>query len=139
MEDYNGTHEFALFGKDYENFRQYLYADYFLYVRGKVQPHPFRQGELELKLLSMVQFSELRDSVLKELVVLVPADFITEESIQSFAEVVDASAGKMQLRVKLYDPQLKVGVNLFSRCKRVALSRELVGFLESRGLRYTIS
>lgn len=34
LEDYNGTHEFALFGKDYENFRKYLFADYFpLYPR----------------------------------------------------------------------------------------------------------
>ena len=37
LEDYNGGHEFALFGKDYENFRKYLFPDYFLFVRGRVQ------------------------------------------------------------------------------------------------------
>ena len=26
LEDYNGTHEFALFSKDYENFRKYLFS-----------------------------------------------------------------------------------------------------------------
>ena len=40
LEDYNGTHEFALFSKDYENFRKYLFNDYFLFIRGKVQPKP---------------------------------------------------------------------------------------------------
>ena len=29
LEDYNGTHEFALFGKDYENFRKYLFQRLF--------------------------------------------------------------------------------------------------------------
>ena len=33
LEDYNGAHEFALFGKDYENFRKYLFSDYFLFIR----------------------------------------------------------------------------------------------------------
>ena len=55
LEDYNGTHEFALFGKDYENFRKYLFSDYFLFVRGRVQPKPYNDKELEFKIISMVQ------------------------------------------------------------------------------------
>ena len=55
LEDYNGTHEFALFGKDYENFRKYLFSDYFLFIRGRVQPKPYNDKELEFKIISMVQ------------------------------------------------------------------------------------
>lgn len=65
LEDYNGTHEFALFGKDYENFRKYLFADYFLFIRGRVQPKPYNDKELEFKIISMVQLSEMRDTMIR--------------------------------------------------------------------------
>ena len=56
MEDYNGTHEFALFGKDYENFSKFMHLNYFLLVKGKVQPRPYGDNpELEFKVLSMMQ------------------------------------------------------------------------------------
>lgn len=67
LEDYNGTHEFALFSKDYENFRKYLFNDYFLFIRGKVQPKPYNDKELEFKITSMVQLSEMRDTMIKEM------------------------------------------------------------------------
>lgn len=61
--DYNGTHEFALFGKDYENFRKYLFSDYFLFIRGRVQPRPYNDQELEFRITSMMQLSELQEAV----------------------------------------------------------------------------
>ena len=64
LEDYNGTHEFALFSRDYENFRKYLFSDYFLFVRGRVQPKPYNDKELEFKIISMVQLSEMRLSLI---------------------------------------------------------------------------
>ena len=63
LEDYNGTREFVLFGKDYENFRKFLFPDYFLFVRAKVQPRPYNDKELELKIVSMMQLSEVRDTI----------------------------------------------------------------------------
>ena len=71
LEDYNGGHEFALFGKDYENFRKYLFPDYFLFVRGRVQAKPYNDKELEFKIISMVQLQEMRDTI-KEMIVQLP-------------------------------------------------------------------
>ncbi len=139
MEDYNGTHDFALFGKDYETFRKYLFADYFLFVRGKVQQHPYRERELELKLLSMVQLSEMMSSTIKELSIALSARAITKELIEELSGKIDGSKGEIALKVKLFDPQNGVSLNLFSKKKRVTLSKELVGYLEDRDIHYTIN
>ncbi len=139
MEDYNGTHEFALFGKDYEAFRKYLFVDYFLFVRGKVQPHPYRERELELKLLSMVQLSEMMDTSIKDLTCMLSAKEITQELISDFSDKVNSSKGNISLKIKVFDPQNGVSINLFSKRKRVTLSKELVGFLEDRDIHYTIN
>ncbi len=138
MEDYNGTHEFSLFGKDYETFRQYLFAGYFLFIKGRVQQHPFR-GELELKLLSMIQLSEVMDNSIKSLTILLPTPSVTKAFISDITTKVDGAKGNIPLKIRLYNPQNGVYINLFSRRKRVTLSPELVGYLEDNNIEYAIS
>ena len=138
LEDYNGTHEFALFGKDYENFRKYLFKDYFLFIRGKVQPKPYND-ELEFKFISMVQLVEMRDTMIREMHLQLAVDEITADLVRELSEKVRASEGSTTLRVNVCDPKAQVSVSLFSRSHKVCLSADLVAFLEEREIRYTIS
>ena len=69
MEDYNGSHEFALFSKDYETFQTIPLPDYFLLLRGKVQDiHSAREMELKTY-ISMVQSQRGRDTMIKEITI----------------------------------------------------------------------
>ena len=138
LEDYNGSHEFALFGKDYENFRKYLFEDYFLFIRGKVQPKPYRENELEFKILSMTQLQELRDSI-KELYVQLPLESITPGLIGALTRRVKESKGKTILRFTVLDREAQVSLNLFSKSCRVDLTQSLIGFLDDNSLQYSIA
>jgi DNA polymerase-3 subunit alpha len=140
MEDYDGTHEFALFGKDYEMFRQFLYPNYFLFVRGKVQPRPYGDGsELEFKVLSMIQLSEMRDTMIKELHVMLPITELTDSFVHDFSAAVQANKGKTILRTTVTSREDGVSVNMYSKRHKVALTAELVDFLESNELKFTLS
>ncbi|WP_419484766.1 DNA polymerase III subunit alpha, partial [Alistipes communis] len=92
LEDYNGTHEFALFGKDYENFRKYLFSDYFLFIRGRVQPRPYNDQELEFRITSMMQLSELQEAV-KEVHVQLAVEEITRDLIARMGRSVKEAKG----------------------------------------------
>ena len=137
LEDYNGTHEFALFGKDYENFRKYLYTDYFLFIRGKVQPRPYNDKELEFKIVSMMQLSELSESI-KEMHVQLPVEEVTRTLIDELAARVRESKGQTVLRLNLYDRESQVSLNLFSKSYKVGITRELVSYLDDHSIRYSI-
>ena len=139
LEDYNGTHEFALFSKDYENFRKYLFADYFLFIRGKVQPKPYNDRELEFKIISMVQLQEMRDTMIREMHVQLPVGEVTEELIRDFTQKVRESRGDTLLRVNVYDPQANVSIRLFSKSHKVSLSQTLVSWLDENNIRYSIA
>ncbi|MBO5687596.1 MAG: DNA polymerase III subunit alpha, partial [Alistipes sp.] len=103
MEDYGGTHEFALFGKDYEQFRPMMYPNYFLFVRGKVQPRPYGDNpELEFKILSMQQLAEVGETI-KEIHVQLPIEHITADFVQEFSTHVRKSKGKTLLRLTVVD------------------------------------
>ncbi len=138
LEDYNGAHEFALFGKDYENFRKYLFADYFLFVRGKVQPKPYNDKELEFKIISMVQLQEMRETI-KTMVVQLPIGDVTETLIRDLTEKVRESKGDTLLRLSVYDREAQVSLSLFSKSHRVSLTQSLVGYLEENQIRYSIA
>ena len=139
LEDYNGTHEFALFSKDYENFRKYLFNDYFLFIRGKVQPKPYNDKELEFKITSMVQLQEMRDTMIKEMVVLLPVEDVTEMLIRDLTAKVRESKGDTLLRLSVYDREAQVSLRLFSKSHKVSLTQSLVGYLEDNNINYSIA
>ena len=122
LEDYNGTHEFALFGKDYENFRKYLFSDYFLFIRGRVQPRPYNDQELEFRITSMMQLSELQEAV-KEVHVQLAVEEITRDLIARMGRSVKEAKGNTLLRLNVYE---------------VSLTQGLVSFFEDNDIKYTV-
>ena len=138
LEDYNGGHEFALFGKDYENFRKYLFPDYFLFVRGRVQAKPYNDKELEFKIISMVQLQEMRDTI-KEMIVQLPIEEVTEALIRDLTEKVKESKGDTLLRLNVYDRGAQVSLRLFSKSHKVSLTQSLVGYLDDNSIHYSIA
>ena len=138
LEDYNGTYEFALFGKDYETFRKFMFTDYFLFIRCKVQPRPYNDKELEVKIVSIMQLSELRDSI-KEVTVQLPVEEVTHELIGGLSERVRGSKGDTLLRVNVFDRNTQVVINLYSKSHRVTLSQSLVDYLDENRINYSIA
>ena len=57
IEDYNGSHEFVLFSKDYENFRRFLFEGYYLLIKGKVAPRIYNPNELETRITSIMMLA----------------------------------------------------------------------------------
>ena len=137
LEDYNGTHEFALFGKDYENFRKYLFDDYFLFIRGRVQPRPYNDQELEFRITSMMQLSELQEAI-KEVHVQLAVEEITRDLIARMSGAVKEAKGNTLLRLNVYDRQAQVSINLFSKSHKVSLTQGLVSFFEDNDIKYTV-
>ena len=139
LEDYNGTHEFALFSRDYENFRKYLFSDYFLFVRGRVQPKPYNDKELEFKIISMVQLSEIRDTMIKEMNVLLPVEDVTPTLVRELTEKVKEAKGETLFRISVIDREAHVSLSLFSKSHKVSLTQSLVSYLDDNEIKYSIA
>jgi DNA polymerase-3 subunit alpha len=137
--DYNGMHEFAFFRKDYEMFRTRMFKDYFLLIQGRVQPRQWsKDGELEFKVTSITQLSDVRDAI-REIKLYLPTDIISREFIDELIEVAKASKGKAQLKFSLQDLQEEVLVSAYSRKYKVALTNEIAKFIEKHNLTYSIT
>ena len=139
LEDYNGAHEFMLYSKDFETFRQYIYQDYFLFIRGKVQPRPYSNPPmLEYKITSITQLADMRDTI-KEMHITVPVEEVSESAIADLSAMVGRSGGKAVLYINLYDKDEQVALNMYSRKYHIDVTPEFTDFLDERGWKYTIS
>ena len=138
IEDYNSSHEFVLFSKDYENFRRYLYEGYYLLVRGRVQERTYNPNELECRINSMMMLSEAQETLIRELTIALPVAELTEDIVSQLKETINENRGNVTLRVKVLDPQADVAVNLYSKTLKVGMAPGMVRFLDDNALRYTL-
>ncbi|MEG1622224.1 MAG: DNA polymerase III subunit alpha [Alistipes sp.] len=138
MEDYNGTHDFTLFGKDYENFRKYLFPDYFLFIRGKVQERPYKEKELEFKVLSITQLSEMMDNI-KYLSIQLPVTTITDALIQGLTSRIQGAKGNTTFRLNVYDPETQVRINMYSKSYKVNVTSDFLAYFDNNDIQYTIA
>ena len=138
LEDYSGQHEFALFDKDYENFRKFLFKDYFLLIKGSVRPRPYNKDEYEAKITSMQMLGDVLDSV-NELTISLHINDISPDMTAELSERIAATKGKINLRVKVIDSREGVSLAFFRVSTRWTLTQELVSYLESNQINYSIA
>ena len=102
-----------------------------------MQPRPYNDQELEFRITSMMQLSELQEAV-KEVHVQLAVEEITHDLIARMSRSVKESKGNTLLRLNVYDRQAQVSINLFSKSYKVGLTPGLVSFFEDNNIKYTV-
>ncbi len=145
LEAYTGeTHEFSLFGREYENLRKYMYNDYMIYAKGKIQPRRFQskeniargRTEMELVINSIMQMHEVEEHI-REMYITLRVNELTDTLMRDLVEAVKNSKGKTTLRIKVADVEDDVSVQMYSKTYKV-LPRDLVAFCKDNDIKYHI-
>ncbi len=103
-----------------------------------MRPRPYNKEEYEAKITSMQMLGDVLDGV-NELTISLHINDITPDLTAELAERLSAVKGRINLRVKVVDPREGVSLAFFSRKYKVALTQELVGYLESNEINYSIA
>ncbi|MFI3278935.1 MAG: DNA polymerase III subunit alpha [Rikenellaceae bacterium] len=143
LEDYEGSHEFMLFGKDYENFRKYLYKDYFLFVKGRVEGRRYNENMLNFNIKSIVQLSEFRDKMIKNITFNLEVHQINDELMEKIEKLLKREKGEKKgetsVRFMIYDSLSGVTIDMVSKDSTVTLNRGFIEKLENSNIEYKIS
>ncbi|MFI3330390.1 MAG: DNA polymerase III subunit alpha [Rikenellaceae bacterium] len=138
LEDYAGSYTFALFDKDYEGFRRYLYDDYFLFIRGRIAPKRWNENEFEPKITQIMQLSEAEETLVKQMCVSLPIDAITEVVVEELTYLVSESKGDITFKLRVYDPETKVALGLYSKTQKIGMNHELFDFCKENNFKYIL-
>ena len=148
VEDYSGRHEFALFGNAYPQWRGFGKEGMYLYIQAKYQPKRFLRGEprtifdVEFTIGTIQQLSQVADSLLDNLTVVLDCHRLTHAGIEQMADAIikrsleetrlKNAEAKTSLFFELCDPLKNYVVKLYSRKHKAHITTDLIDFLRAQ-------
>ncbi|WP_341225441.1 DNA polymerase III subunit alpha [uncultured Arcticibacterium sp.] len=125
LEDYSGSLEMMLFGKDHVTFNNYLMEGQFLFIRGRIQSRWNRDDEFEFKPKEMKLLSEVKQQYFKEVNLKIELSKINENFIKNLREVSISHPGSFELKFSIFDNAEELNLNLFSRNSKIDINKDV--------------
>ena len=132
LEDYSGSAEFAFFGNEWVEKKNFFMTGMFLFMRGKCQPKQWRQEEWEVKISTIELLPEVKEKIIEKITVSAPLSALDEELITEFSALIKANPGNAELYFHVMDEDGQMYVNLMSRTMKVSVQKEIMTYLKSQ-------
>lgn len=148
VEDFSGIYEFAFFGKDYENFMNYLHEHTAIYIEGEIcekyflKPEEITAGKkapytFKVKKISLL--GNVAEDRLTGFAIEMLANDITPELRHKLVHLVKEYSGKIPLSMIVFDPVTNYIVEFISRKYHITVSADFILQLNELGLKYRVS
>ena len=132
VEDYSGVAEFAFFGNEWVEKKNFFSEGMFLYMHGKCQPKQWKQDEWEVKINTIELLPDVKEKVIERITVKAPLSSIDDEFITEFGSIVKQNPGNAELLFYIMDDDGQMYVNLSSRSIKVSVQKDLINYLKSQ-------
>ena len=130
MEDYHGAFKFFLFGDDYIKFKSFLTPTWLVHISGRVKKK-FYNDDLEFKINNISLLSELTDSEVRDVVLKLELNSLTETLVDQTVKLVEKNKGKHSLVISVIDTENNYKVDLLSRKLKVDINNDFVSEINS--------
>ena len=134
VEDYSGTAEFAFFGNEWVEKKNFFAEGMFLFMHGKCQPRQWKQEEWEVKINNIELLSEVKDRLIEKLTVTAPLSAVNDEMIMELSSLAKENPGNAELYFYIRDEDGQMYVNLMSRTMKISVRKDIVNYLKSQPL-----
>ena len=145
IEDYNGTYELALFGKDHENLAPKLSQEHTaVFITGEIAEKYFvrpEKGKENVSVPYAFKVSEIRllgnitEDMVKEFAICISTPMLSAGFRKDLMKVIHANKGNIPLHMLLNDPKTGYNIEFKSMKFQVALSTELLQQLDAMGIK----
>ena len=147
LEDYSGTYELALFGKDYETYMKYMVLHESLFLEGEIaprfrlKPEEIAKGKkppytFRLKKISLL--GNISAEHIKAFSLNLDTKQLSEKFRKTLTRLVREYAGATMLKVFLFDAKSGYRVELHSKKFQIAVCADFIASLEHLGISYSV-
>ena len=147
IEDFSGSYELSLFGKDHENFMSYMQLHNAIFIEGEIEekyyikPEEKAQGKTSpyaFKVKKVSLLGNVTDSFVKGFAISISTPMLTPEFRDSLVKMIKRNKGNVPLTMFLYDPEKKWNIEFLSRKFRVAVTAPFIEELTKMQIRYSV-
>ena len=147
IEDYSGSYEIALFGKDHETFMNYMQLHSAIFIEGEIEekyfikPEEKAQGKTSpyaFKIKKIMLLGNVTDTYIKGFAISISTPMLTPEFRESLVKMIKRNKGNVPLTMFLYDPDKKWNIEFLSRKFRVAVTAPFIEDLRQMQIKYSV-
>ena len=147
IEDYGGSYELALFGKDHENFMSYMQLHNAIFIEGEIEekyfikPEERAQGKTSpygFKARKIMLLGNVTDTFVKGFAIYISTSMLTPEFREQMVKMIKRNKGNAPLTMFLHDPDKGWNIEFLSRKFRVAVTAEFIEELKNMQIRYSV-
>ncbi len=129
IEDYTGKTELALFGEDYQRYKQYLDLGRSVLATGTFKA-PWKEGAAyEFKISTMTLLETAKQTMTKNVEINIKPAAISKDFVDFITQNIKSNPGKSSLRFHVYEPEEDLKVSLFSSEKGFTMNDDMAEFL----------
>jgi DNA polymerase III subunit alpha len=138
IQDYQGSHEFALFSEDYARFSPILIPGVSVFIDGTMK-QKWNSDEFELKINEVRQLASVAEQMTEGITLMIPIEQISHQLIEDLDVLVKKRKGKHRLRVHFLDSTNKQKLELQSPDRRVNVDSDFIEEIKKHGLQYKVN
>ena len=147
IEDFGGSFELKLYGKDHEAFMSYMTLNNTIFIEGEIderyyiKPEERAQGKTSpygFKVKKVMLLGNVTDTYLKGFAINITTTMLTPEFRDRLVSLIKKNKGNVPLSMFLYDPEKKWNIEFLSRKFRVGVTAGFIDELEKMHVRYTV-
>ena len=148
VEDFSGSVNFSLFGKDYELFMQYCQQNIPVLLKVSISPRfgfsaakqeNNQPVEYELKIKNIRHLANTKEDFIKEFTVNIPVKSVNGNFRKELVKKLKEHKGSTALVVKFLDYDKQLAVEFFSIKYQISLNRGFLEYLDSALIEYSFS
>ncbi|MEZ4979731.1 MAG: DNA polymerase III subunit alpha, partial [Chitinophagales bacterium] len=134
LEDFEGSMEVFLFGKDYIDFGKYAeVVGNMVFITGKYQQRPYNPEEYEFKVIKIDLLADIKDQLTNGMQLKLSLESINEEFVENILAVLENHPGQHNVSVEIIEPEEGHKISFYSKSKRVNISQDLIDDLRDLG------
>ncbi len=121
VEDYSGSTELMLFGKDFVEYNKFMVQGLFVFVKARVQERFNQPGSLEIKLNKIELLDEVKKKAFNAIKLKVKLENLDSDLVTKLEKIINEHEGKSSIEFFVEDTAQNQNLKLFSKKSKVAV------------------
>lgn len=147
IEDFDGSYELAVNGKDIEDIKARLQENSAVYIEGRIEEKYFRKPEerkekgdppYDFKIRKIIHLGNVVETHVKGLMIHISTTMLNSGFRERLVDLIKENKGSVPLTMKLTDPQTRFTIEFLSRKFQVALNLHFIDQLNEMQIGYKV-
>lgn len=126
VEDYNGSVELMLFGKDFIEYNKYMVQGLFVFIKARVQDRYNQPGSLEIKLSKIELLDEVKKNAFNLIKLKIKLNHLNDDLVSRLEALMNNHEGKSNLEFYIEDEDQHQNIRLFSKKNKIAIDTDFL-------------